>query len=129
MKKPAVILHYLFFANDCASAVINKGMPGLRFVQESIVPECTVKEEIEAEVSRVINNVIDALTRPLTPEEQSPKPKVAERPISRTPFGLLSSTRDSRLFSCAPRSEPMNECISSITMNESEPRSRESSLG
>jgi hypothetical protein len=78
MMKPVVMLHYQYFANDCASALINKGMPGVRLVPESVVPECTVKEEIESEISKVMDDIIDALTRPLTEEEKSPKPKPEE---------------------------------------------------
>lgn len=79
------MLHYQYFANDCASAVINKGMPVLRFVPESIVPECTVKEEMETEISNVMNDIINALTKPLTEEEKSPKTRPVEK-LSRITF-------------------------------------------
>jgi len=80
MNKPTAMLFYEFFANDAQSAMINKGMPGVRVVPEPIVSECTVMEEIEAGVDGVMDDVVAALTRPLTAEEKSPKPKKVEKP-------------------------------------------------
>ena len=44
-------------------------------IPESIVSECSVAEEIEAGVESIMDNIIGGLTRPLTNEEKSPKPK------------------------------------------------------
>jgi hypothetical protein len=77
---PAVMLAYEFFGNDARSAAVNKGMPGVRVVLEPIVSECTDMEEIEDGVTGVMGEVIAALTRPLTAEEESPKPREAEKP-------------------------------------------------
>jgi len=79
-NKPAVALVFKYFSNDVGSASSSRGMPGVRVVFESIVSECTVMEEIEAGVSAVMDEVVDALTRPLTDEEKSPKPKEVEKP-------------------------------------------------
>jgi len=57
------------FLNDALSAVSGKGMPGLRVIPETIPSECTVMEQIEAGVSAVFDEIIAALTRPLTLEE------------------------------------------------------------
>ena len=46
-------------------------------------------------------------------------PNVAERPARRTGSRLLAASRQIRLRRCAPRSVPMNECSSSMTMKES----------
>lgn len=80
MNKPTATLLNEFFVNDAQSAMINKGMPGVRIVPEPITPECTVMEEIEAGVDGVMDNVIAVLTRPLTADEKSPEPKKAEKP-------------------------------------------------
>jgi hypothetical protein len=53
-----------------------KGVPGIRIVLESIPGHTTVMEYVEAGVSAVMDDIVAALTRPLTPEEKSPKPKV-----------------------------------------------------
>ena len=74
------MLFYEFFANDAQSAMINKGMPGVRVVPEPIVSECTVMEEIEDGITGVMDALVEALTKPLTAEEKSPKPKKVEKP-------------------------------------------------
>ena len=48
-------------------------MPGIRIVGESVACESTVKSDIEEGVAAAMNDVIEGLTRPLTPEEKSPK--------------------------------------------------------
>ena len=48
-------------------------MPGIRIIGESVACESTVLPEIEEGVAAVMKDVIDALTRPLTAEEKSPK--------------------------------------------------------
>jgi hypothetical protein len=78
-KKPTVLLLYEFFTNDAQSASINKGMPGLRVVPEPVVSECTDMEEIETGIKGVMDNIVAVLTRPLTAEEKSPRPKEVEK--------------------------------------------------
>jgi hypothetical protein len=75
---PAAVLVNQGFEMDARSAASGKGMPGVRVLPESIVSGCTVMEEIEAGVIPVIDDIIAALTRPLTAEEKSPKAKSAE---------------------------------------------------
>jgi len=79
-KKPTATLLYEFFANDAMSAASNKGMPEVRIVPETVVSECTDKEEIEAGITGVMDEIVAVLTRPLTAEEESPKPKEVEKP-------------------------------------------------
>ncbi len=78
--KPTVTYVYEHFANDAASAASGKGMPVIRTVPEKIVSEATVMEEIEPAVKAVFENIIAGLTKPLTAEEKSPKPREQENP-------------------------------------------------
>jgi hypothetical protein len=77
--RPAVQLIYKYFVDDAKSAASSKGLPGVRLVPESIVSECSVPAEIEAGVDSVFEEIIKALTRPLTAEEKSPTPIDAGR--------------------------------------------------
>ncbi len=67
------------FTRDAQSAASVKGMPGLRIVAESVACESTVAADIEAGVDAAMQDIIAALTKPLTPSEKSPKQK-AEKP-------------------------------------------------
>ena len=78
--KPTVTYIFEHFHNDAMSAASSKGMPVIRVVPETIVSECTVLPEIEKAVGAVFDKVIDALTRPLTAEEKSPKSREPENP-------------------------------------------------
>jgi hypothetical protein len=75
--KPTITLVFQYFANDALSGASSHGMPQIRLVPENIVSECTIMEEIEPAIEKVIDNVVTGLTRPLTSEEASPEPKVA----------------------------------------------------
>jgi hypothetical protein len=55
-------------------------MPGIRIVGESVACESTVKSEIEEGIAAAMKDVIDALTRPLTLEEKSPKQQTGKTP-------------------------------------------------
>ena len=55
-------------------------MPGIRIVGESVACESTVKSEIEEGIAAAMKDVVEALTRPLTPEEKSPKPRTGKTP-------------------------------------------------
>ena len=62
-------------------AASSRGIPGLRFVVENIPGECTVMERIEAGINeKVMNEIISALTQPLTEKEKSPKMEVEKLP-------------------------------------------------
>jgi len=62
------------FVTDSISAASGKGMPGIRSISENVPCESTVKADIEAGVTGVLDEIIDALTRPLTEQEKSPPP-------------------------------------------------------
>ncbi len=72
---PAVVLVNEGFAFDARSAASGKGMPGVRIVPEKVPCECTVTEAIEDGVRAVMDDIVSALTAPLTPEERSPSPR------------------------------------------------------
>ncbi len=55
-------------------------MPGIRIVGESVACESTVKSEIAEGVAAAMKDVIEALTKPLTPEEKSPKQQTGKTP-------------------------------------------------
>lgn len=68
------------FANDAGSAASGKGMPGVRVVATATPCEASVIEDIEAGVTTAMDDIVAALTRPLTAEEKSPRPKETEKP-------------------------------------------------
>lgn len=80
MNKPAVALVNRGFVIDGSSSASVRGYPGIRIITENIPCECSVQEEIEAGVSAIVDDIVAGLTRPLTVEEQSPKPKEVEKP-------------------------------------------------
>ncbi len=55
-------------------------MPGIRVVGESVACESTVISEIEEGVASAMKDVIEALTRPLSLEEKSPKQQTGKTP-------------------------------------------------
>ncbi len=55
-------------------------MPGIRIVGESVACESTVISEIEEGVAAAMKEVVEGLTRPLDPEEKSPKQKTGKTP-------------------------------------------------
>jgi hypothetical protein len=67
------------FVTDAISAVSGKGIPKIRIIGESVPCECTIEKDIEAGVNAVIDDIIGALTRPLTDEEKSPTPMKEEK--------------------------------------------------
>ncbi|MFC1532908.1 hypothetical protein ACFL7M_06045 [Thermodesulfobacteriota bacterium] len=80
MDKPTVSLCNKGFFRDAKSSASVKGMPGLRIVLETVPPHCTITEQIEAGVSAAMDDIITALTKPLTEEEKSPKPNEVVTP-------------------------------------------------
>ena len=79
-NKPTVTLVNLGFANDAMSAASSRGMPGTRIVATSVPCEGSVSEEIEAGIDAAMDEIVNALTRPLRPEEKSPVLKEKEKP-------------------------------------------------
>jgi hypothetical protein len=78
--KPTVSFVFQYFASDARSGGSSHGMSQIRIIPENIVSECTVMEDIEPEVAKVLDRVIEDLTRPLTTEEKSPQPHHSESP-------------------------------------------------
>jgi hypothetical protein len=74
LHKPAVALVNTGFALDARSAASGKGMPGVRVVAETVPCECTEPERIASGIHAVIDDIVAALTIPLTQDEKSPPP-------------------------------------------------------
>ncbi|MFC1837995.1 hypothetical protein ACFL1N_00340 [Thermodesulfobacteriota bacterium] len=72
-NKPTVSLVNNGFLSDAESASRGKGMPYLRYVPTSVPCESSVISDIEEGIGEVVDDIIDALTRPLTLEEKSPE--------------------------------------------------------
>ncbi|MFC1838648.1 hypothetical protein ACFL1N_03630 [Thermodesulfobacteriota bacterium] len=70
---PVVLLANPGFVRDAQSAASNKGMPVLRTLPLNVACESTVKEDIDAGTAEAIPSIIEALTKPLTDHEKSPK--------------------------------------------------------
>ena len=84
MGKPAVAVTNQTYLAEGGSAASGKGMPGVRLVWDSIhseewVDERDSPERIEAGIAPLLDDIIAALTRPLTAEEMSPKKKEPEK--------------------------------------------------
>ena len=80
MNKPTVSLVNQRFFMDSRSAASQKHMPGVRIVTTSIPAEANVTEQIEAGINESMDDIIAALTKPLTDEEKSPRSKEIEKP-------------------------------------------------
>jgi hypothetical protein len=85
LNKPVTVLVNQDFANDARSTAYARGMPSIRIIAESVPCECTIPDLIASRIGTVIDDVVDALTKPLTNEEKSPKPPEPEK-ISRIVF-------------------------------------------
>ncbi len=68
------------FINDVHSAASGKGMPGIRALGTTILCESTDAENIRKGIDEALDEIIGALTRPLTEEEKSPKVKAEAEP-------------------------------------------------
>jgi hypothetical protein len=55
-------------------------MPGIRIVPETVACESTVRSDIEAGVAGAMPQIVEGLTKPLSQDEKSPKPKSAKPP-------------------------------------------------
>ena len=73
-KPTAVIINEGFVLDACATAA-SKGMPRVRIVPTSVPSECTVLDVINSGISKTADDIIKALTQPLTDEDVSPKPQ------------------------------------------------------
>ena len=85
MGKPTVSVTNQSYLVEGGSAASGKGMPGVRTVWDSIhseewIDDLDSPETIEAGIDPLLDDIIDALTRPLTEEEKSPEQPEAEKP-------------------------------------------------
>jgi len=65
---------------DGRSAASNKGMPTVHIVSETVPCECNIKEDADAGIRAAMAQIVDGLTKRLTPEEQAPKRKERAQP-------------------------------------------------
>jgi len=79
-QKPVIMLANYGFANDAESASRSKGMPGVRVVSTKVPCESTVSADIEAGLDGSWDDIITALTKPLTTEEKNPRVEKTETP-------------------------------------------------
>jgi hypothetical protein len=75
-----VLLANRGFVDDAHSAASSKNMPTLRVLGEPITCESTVAEDIESGIDEVFDDIVAALTRPLTEQEKSPQLKTENAP-------------------------------------------------
>jgi hypothetical protein len=75
-----VLLANRGFVNDAHSAASGKGMPGVRVLGTTIACESTVAADIESGIDAVLNDIVAALTKPLTSEEKAPQAKTEKQP-------------------------------------------------
>jgi hypothetical protein len=73
LDTPVVLLANPGFVRDAQSAASNKGMPVIRTLPLNVACESTVPEDIDTGTKEAMPAIIDALTRPLTEHEKSPK--------------------------------------------------------
>jgi hypothetical protein len=90
--KPTVVLANRGFVTDARSAASSKGLPGLRALGETVTCESTVAENIEMGISEVMDQIVAALTRPLTLEEKTPSrpPEKLERIVFKGSYQEVS---------------------------------------
>ncbi len=75
---PVVVLVNTGFVNDARSAASGKGMPGVRIVAEPVLCESNDAADIEAGIASVMEEIISALTGPLTADEKAPRKEVEQ---------------------------------------------------
>ena len=73
LDTPVVLLANPGFVRDAESAASNNGMPVLRILPLNVACESTVAEDIDVGTTEAIPSIEQALTKPLTAEESSPK--------------------------------------------------------
>jgi hypothetical protein len=81
------------FVNDAHSAASGKGMPGIRVLGTTIACESTVAEDIQSGIDAAFDDIVAALTRPLTEQEKSPKMNT-EKPARIAFKGNLSQVNE-----------------------------------
>ena len=86
LGKPAVAVTNQTYLVEGGSAASSQGMPGVRVVWDSIhseewVDESDPPETLEGRIDPLIDDIVNALTKPLTPEEVAPKKKEPPRSL------------------------------------------------
>jgi hypothetical protein len=79
-NKPAVALCDRGFLPDAASAASSRGMPGVRSL--GVIGSAPVEEEIRSQITAAMDDIVAALTRPLTQEEKHPGQQLEKSPGS-----------------------------------------------
>jgi len=70
-----VLLAHPGFVPDARSAASSRGVPGIRILPLNVANEATDPADFENGAIQVTPGIIDALTKPLTEDEKSPKPR------------------------------------------------------
>jgi len=65
---------------DARSAASSRGVPGIRILPLNVANESTEASDFEAGAIAATPGIIEGLTRPLTDEEKSPKPRDVKPP-------------------------------------------------
>lgn len=76
---PTVTIINKGFSHDAISASFSKGLPGLRYVPTEVPCESSIMSDIDSGVDKAMEEIIAALTRPLTQEEKSPTQLIVEK--------------------------------------------------
>ena len=66
------------FVPDARSAASSRGVPGIRILALNVANESTEASDFEAGAIEALPRIIEALTKPLTEDEKSPKPRDAK---------------------------------------------------
>ncbi|HJX12612.1 MAG: hypothetical protein A2W25_15670 [candidate division Zixibacteria bacterium RBG_16_53_22] len=81
LNKPAVALVNENFMYDARSAASSKGLPTVRVLASAVPCECINEQIVEPIIDSMMDDIIKGLTKPLSPQEESPEqPKVEETP-------------------------------------------------
>ena len=80
LGKPVVLLAHPGFVPDARSAASSRGVPGIRILPLNVANESTDAADFEAGAIAVAPAIIEGLTKPLTADEKSPKPRDAKSP-------------------------------------------------
>ena len=75
-----MLLAHPGFVPDARSAASSRGVPGIRILALNVANESTEASDFEAGAIAATPGIIEALTRPLTADEKSPKPRNAKPP-------------------------------------------------
>jgi hypothetical protein len=76
---PAVGIFNEGFIEDAHSAASSRAMPAIRAIPSAIPCEATDMNDIASGVDLILDQVINAMTRPLTDEEKSPRSREPEK--------------------------------------------------